>query len=271
MISFDLKVTRPKPALLFGCARGAMALVLALVAVCLGGCAPTARAQSVGESAPSPRALLRSMTNYLAAQSSFSFHVESNFEIFDLGQKLQFAGAADIEIRRPNKLAIDYRDDLSARHVWYDGSQLTFVDPEQGMHASMQAPATIDDALDHFEEKYGLVMPLTDLIGEDAYQLIATRALRASYVGLHDVDGEACHHLAFIGESADLQLWIQDGDRPVPCKFVIDYKEELGRPEHVAVMMDWEFGKKLPDSHFKASIPDGSRKIEFLQIEEARR
>ena len=114
-------------------------------------------------------------------------------------------------------------------------------------------------------------MPLTDLIGEDAYQLIASRALRASYVGLHDVDGEACHHLAFIGKSADLQLWIHDGDRPVPCKFVVDYKEKPGRPEHAAVMMDWEFGKKLPDSHFKASIPDGSQKIEFLQIEEARR
>ena len=86
------------------------------------------------------------------------------------------------------------------------------------MHASMQAAANIDDALDHFEEKFGLVMPLTDLISEHAYQLIASRALRASYVGLHDVDGEACHHLAFIGKSADLQLWIHDGDRPVPCK-----------------------------------------------------
>ena len=139
------------------------------------------------------------------------------------------------------------------------------------MYASTEAPANIDDALDYFEEKFDLVMPLTDIIGDDSYQLIIGRALRTSYVGLHDVDGKACHHLAFIGKSADLQLWIRDGDRPVPCKFVVDYKEKPGRPEHVAVTMDWEFGKKLPDSHFKASIPDGSLKIEFLQIEEPRR
>ena len=241
------------------------------VLLCSGGVAPVVRAQNAGDVPPSPRALLRAMTDYLGAEDAFSFHMETNFEIFDRGQKLQFAGAADIQVRRPDGLAIDYRDDLSAKRVWYDGSQLTLVDSQAGVFASMQAPSNLDDALDQFERRYGLVMPLTDLLGADAYTLIASRVQSASYVGLHDVGGEACHHLAFVGESADLQLWIRSGDSPAPCKLVVDYKEEPGRPEYVAVMMDWKFGQPIPKSRFEAVIPDGTRKIEFLKIEEARR
>jgi hypothetical protein len=221
--------------------------------------------------AGSPSTLLRSMTDYLAAQESFSFHAETNFEIFEQGQTLQFAGAADIAIRRPDGMAIDYRDDLSARRVYYDGSHLILVDPLERLYASAEAPADLDAALDYFEVAYDLVMPLTDLIGDDAYSLITSRSLQSRYVGLHDVDGEACHHLAYLGESADLQLWIRDGDSPVPCKMVVDYKEKPGRPAYIAVMMDWEFGQRFPDSHFAPTVPDGARKIEFLEVEEARR
>ena len=232
---------------------------------------PVARAQQAEEAPPSPRVLLRAMTDYLSAQQAFSFRIETSFENFDQGQKLQFEGSADISVRRPNRLAIDYRDDLSARRVWYDGSQLTLVDPRDNLYASMKAPSSLDTMLDHFEEQYGLVLPLTDLIGEDAYSLIASRAKSASYVGLHQVGGTACHHLAFVGELADLQLWIQDGDSPAPCKFVVDYKEQPGRPEYAVVMMGWEFGKKLSDSQFNPTIPEGARKVEFLRIQEAGR
>jgi hypothetical protein len=233
--------------------------------------APGARAQSAAEGPPSPRHIVRAMSDHLAAQQAFRFHVETNFEIFDQGQKLQFAGAADVEVRRPDKLSIDYRDDLSARRMWYDGSEMTLLDPHAGIYVSTQVPPNIDAALDHVERRYGLVMPLTDLLGEDVYSLIASRAQGASYVGLHDVDGASCHHLAIVGESADLQLWIHAGDRPTPCKVVIDYKLEPGRPAYVAVMMDWESDLQLPDSRFERSLPDDARKLEFLPIEEARR
>jgi hypothetical protein len=256
----------PRP----GRRTGTAKFLLPLAFVCVIGSLLAARAQGDTEPSSSPHALLRSMTDFMAEQNTVSFHVESNFERADFGQKLQFAGAADIQIRRPDGLAIDYRDDLSVRRVWYDGKQLTLVDPVKKMYVSTEAPGTIDDTLDQFEEKYGLVMPITDLLGDDAYRLIASRALRASYVGLNDVDGEACHHLAFVGENVDLQLWILDGDRPAPCKLVVDYKQRLGRPEYIAVMMDWEFDVELPDEVFQASIPDGWQKIEFLQIKEDR-
>lgn len=252
-----------------GAAIATMALTMTLA--CASGTSPGARVQSADEGPPSSRVLLRGMTDYLRAQQAFSFRIVTSFEIFDSGQKLQFAGSADLRVRRPDRLAIDYRDDLSAKRIWYDGSQLTLFDPEANVYASTEAQSNLDDTLDQLERHYGLVMPTSDLLGDDAYALIASRATGASYVGLHEVAGTACHHLAFVGEEVDLQLWIRDGDSPAPCKYVVDYKEEPGRPEYVVVMLDWEFGKKLADSHFEPVIPEDARKIEFLEIEESRR
>jgi len=220
---------------------------------------------------PSVRALVRSMSDFLASQRSFSLHAETSFEEFDKGQKLQFAGTADLQVRRPNGLHVDYRDDLSAKRLWYDGVRLTLLDLLGRVYAVTGAPPELDDALDHFESKYDLRMPLADLIGPDAYSQIASAARSASYVGLHDVGGRACHHIAFVGDQVDFQLWIRADPQPEPCKLVIDYKDGPGRPQYVSVMRDWEFGQKLPDSIFVAKIPESARKIEFLEIEEARR
>ena len=253
--------------------RGAVmaSLALTLALACSSEPTPVAQASGADEGPPSSRKLLRSMTDYLQAQQAFSFHIETTFEVFDLGQKLQFAGNADVLVRRPDRMAIDYRDDLSARRVWYNGSHLTLVDPRTNVYASAKAKSNLEDTLDQMESLYGLVMPVSDLLGGDAYSLIASQTIGASYVGLHQVAGTACHHLAFAGESTDLQLWIRDGDSPAPCKLVVDYKDEPGRPEYVVVLTDWEFGAKLADSRFEPEIPDGARRIEFLEIEEARR
>ena len=102
----------------------------------------------------SPIALLREMSEFLRKQQSLAFHSEVNFELYEDDQKLQFAGAVDVRIRRPNRLSIDYRDDLASRRVWYDGSKLTLLDPAQGVLASSDAPPVLDDALDEFAAEW---------------------------------------------------------------------------------------------------------------------
>jgi hypothetical protein len=42
--------------------------------------------------------------------------------------KLQFAGASDFAVRRPNALAVDYESDLGAKRLWYNGKTLTIFD-----------------------------------------------------------------------------------------------------------------------------------------------
>jgi len=56
------------------------------------------------------------------------------------------------------------------------------------------------------------------------------------YIGIHDVEGTAAHHIAIVGEEADLQIWIREEGRPLPLKIVATYKNDPMAPQFQAVI-----------------------------------
>lgn len=241
---------------------------LALVALLLLGVATPVAAQ---EAAPSSRELLRSMTDTLQKAKQLSFHAEINFdEALPSGQLLQFAGAAGVKLRRPNGLFVDYRDDLGAKQVWYDGKTFTVFDPAVNVYAKSAAPPEVEPAMEKFERDHGVFLPLAELVIGDAYADAMKHTVRGSYIGIHDVDGTPCHHLAFVSRDFDWQLWLETGKTPVPRKLVVTFKNEPGSPQYVANLMDWELDAKLRDADFAATLPDGAISTEFLVFSEVR-
>jgi hypothetical protein len=246
---------------------------IATAALLMASAATQARAQAAESPAPtSSREILRSMSETLQAAKRISFHTELNFdEVLDDGQKIQFAGANTTKLRRPNGLSVDYRDDLSAKQLWYDGKTLTLFDPGHAVYAQATAPPKLEDAVGQFERDYGVYLPLSELLMGNPYENVLTRVSRGRYIGIHDVDGTPCHHLAFVGETLDWQLWVQTGETPVPRKVVVTYKQEPGSPQFMANMMDWDLDAKLSDSDFQAKVPEDAVATKFLAIEEVRR
>jgi hypothetical protein len=78
--------------------------------------------------------------------------------------------------------------------------------------------------------------------------------------------GVPCEHLAFSADNVDWQVWIQDGPRPVPRKFVITYKDEPNDPQYTAVFSNWDFNTELPDFVFNFEPPPGAAKIPVMEI-----
>lgn len=221
---------------------------------------------------PSSREVLRSMSQTLQAAQQISFHVELDFdEVLYDGQKVQYAGAADVKLRKPNGLSVDYRDDLSARQLWYDGKSLTLYDPGAGVYATAAAPPDVEQAVDQFERDYGVFLPLSEIVIGNPYQKVVDLALSGKYLGIHDVDGTPCYHVAFVGENLDFQLWVEQGEKAVPRKMVVTYKREEGSPQYVAELMDWNLHAKLPDSDFEKRVPADAVATQFLAIEDVKR
>jgi hypothetical protein len=52
----------------------------------------------------------------------------------------------------------------------------------------------------------------------------------ARYVGMSQIADTKCHHLAFRQKLLDWQLWVEDGDKPLPRKLVITYKRQYAEP-----------------------------------------
>jgi hypothetical protein len=230
-----------------------------------------ARGEEMRAVAPSPEELLRQMSVTLKDAGSFRFHAEINFDdVLVSGQKLQYAGAVDVTVRRPNGVYVDYRDDLSAKRFWYDGKTGTLLDVARSKYSQTDLPGTIDAAVDQLQERYQLSLPLADLISSDVFEMIDERALAWVYLGVHDVEGTPAHHIAIVGENADLQLWIQKDGKPLPLKLVITYKNAPAAPQYEAVLMDWKLGSKVDDDIFEPDLPKGAKRIEFLVAEGSR-
>jgi hypothetical protein len=81
---------------------------------------------------------------------------------------------------------------------------------------------------------------------------------------LSTVHGVKCHHLAFRGEEADWQIWIEAGDTPLPRKFVITSKWITAAPQFTTVMTKWDAASQLADDLFKFVPPKEAEKIDFL-------
>jgi hypothetical protein len=73
-------------------------------------------------------------------------------------------------------------------------------------------------------------------------------------------------HLAFRNAEVDWQIWIQQGDRPVPRKLVVTSKRMPGSPQFVTVLSDWQTAPAITDTTFSFVPPKGAQKIDFLPV-----
>jgi hypothetical protein len=217
---------------------------------------------------PRPETLLREMTEYLNSLEQFTFHTDATEDrMLASGQKLQFARTMKVSIRRPNRFRADVKGDLENQQLFYNGRTITLLDTHLNFYGTIQAPATINAALDYALKSFSLRAPLADLVRPDSFDLLIEHVTSSVYVGLHDVDGIKCHHLAFRQDDIDWQVWIEESTIPLPRKIIITQKHVTGAPQFTAVLSDWNVAPKLADSLFTFIVPENAKKIEFLPME----
>jgi len=216
---------------------------------------------------PQADKLLREMGEYLKSAQQFSFQAEITFDdVLPSGQKIQFGATEDLAVRRPNGVYIEYRGDVGVKRFWYNGEAITLFDPDKNVYATEKAPAKLDEAADYVMKAFGFSPPLVDLLYSDPYQVLIAKAQFGLYVGMSMVDGQRCHHLAFVDKYIDWQIWIEDGKQLVPRKLLITYKTIPGAPQFTAVLSDWDFATRLPDALFATTLPAGAKKIQFVKM-----
>ncbi len=213
--------------------------------------------------------LLKAMGDYLKSSKQFSFHANITFDdLIPSGQKIQYASSSDIAVHRPDRVYAEKQSDLGGKRFWYDGKNMTLMDTKLGVYATEPVPADIDSAMDHLMEKYGFSPPLVDLVYSDPYHTLIENIESGFYVGLHDVEGVRCHHLAFVQKNIDWQIWIEDGRQMVPRKIVITYKTIPESPQFSAMFSEWDLDAHLPDALFNINLTftENYEKIEFMTV-----
>jgi len=212
---------------------------------------------------------IKRMGDYLSQAKFFSVSAEIWQDIqLSSGQQIQAGRTLDLQVRRPNRLHAEVHSPRRNRELLYDGSSITLLNRAQNFYGTIHAPGNIDDAMDTASEKFGIAMPLDDFVGSDPHKDLLEKVTSGTDIGSVNVMGIPCEHLAFSQNNIDWQVWIEKGAKPVPRKFVITYKDELGSPEFTAIFSNWDFTTQLPDFVFKFEPPPGASKIDVKELRE---
>ena len=216
---------------------------------------------------PQAEKLLRRMSDYLANRQQFTAKAESTLEVvLTSGQKIQFDSPATLMVSRPNKLRAHRKGDIANQEFFYDGKTLTLYNPGENVYATTAAPPTLDETLDFAREKLDIIAPASEILYKNAAEKMLKESSSGFVVGPSVVGGVKCTHLAFRGAEVDWQIWIEDGDKPLPRKFILTSKKVAGEPQFTVLIRNWDMAPKLTNSEFSFTPPKGAKKIEFLQL-----
>ena len=225
------------------------------------------------QAAPAPKIdpqadeLLTKTCEALGSADAFSFHAEIMFDqVLPHQVKVQYAAEMNFALQRPDSLMVDYHSDLGGKQLWYQGDTLTIFDEPHAVYASMKVPTSIDAMLDEVTQTEHLTLPLSNLAYSDPCARIRKAIIYGSYIGVNDVNGVDCDHIAFSSSNVDFQLWLDRSGKPVPRKIVINYRTVPGSPEYIAVLSNWKFPKQIASSKFHADLPKDAKRIEFLKV-----
>jgi hypothetical protein len=240
--------------------------VAALAILVLAGWPLPGRTQPAGID-PEAEKMLRRMGDYLATRQQFTVKAENTLEVvLTSGQKLQFGGPTTLSVSRPNRMRAHRQGDIANQEFFYDGKTLTLYNPRENLYATTAAPATLDEMLDFSREKLDIIAPAAELLYKNSAEKMLKEASSGFVVGPGVVAGVKSTHLAFRGAELDWQIWIEDGVRPLPRKFVLTSKQVKGEPQFTALIRNWDVAPKLTDREFSFAPPKGAKKVEFLRL-----
>ncbi len=119
--------------------------------------------------------LLKSMSDYLAAQTAISFDFDAILEVLTKDkQKLALASSGAVILNRPGKIRARRAGGHADIEMLFNGETLTLFGNKANLYTQIEVPGTIDNLVDVLREKYNRPLPAADLLMSNAYdQLMA--------------------------------------------------------------------------------------------------
>lgn len=211
-------------------------------------------------------ARIEAMASFLARAQRLSVSADCAYDVVQSsGEKIEFGERRTLTLRRPDRARVEVtRRDGSRRGLIFDGKQLTVFDVDENVHATVAKPGTVDAALEYYTEELGMRLPLRELFAADLMRDLKDRIAGARLVGRETIAGADTDHVAFRGESGDVQLWIARNGDPLPQRIVITYRLDQGQPQFRADFRDWSLAPEVADSLFVFVPPPKSQSIPIL-------
>lgn len=225
------------------------------------------------EAAPNPtqveanavNALVR-MSAYLRTIPAFEITLRTQRDDVDIyGQLITLGGGAIYKMRRPDAFFIDLAQTSAAAKYVYDGKTVTVYDARTNAYATVEAPATIRATLDLAEQKYGATVPLDDLFTWSEGDATAKALTAAHFIGKAQIASQTTNHYAFRQSGRDWQIWIADGDKPLPLRVTVVASDDPARPRFQADL-SWNTAPNFASNVFVFAPPQNARAVDVRSV-----
>ena len=254
-----------------GFIRTLWATVTVLAVVLVLGATPALAADDAPAAAataqdPEARAILMAMANFLAKTPAYSVTMRSGYDAIQTdGQRIEFGEQRRILLQRPDRVRVEVmRSDGDRGMVLFDGKGITVFKADDNVYARVEKPGTVDSALVYLVRDLQLTMPMARMFHTGFPQEMEKLLTAISYVeedALFDVPTD---HLAVRSAEVDMQVWIAQGEQPLPRRVILTYKNAPGQPQFRADLSEWNLSPKVADNSFTFTPPAGAEQIPFL-------
>lgn len=220
---------------------------------------------AITESQTQANAILMRMADFLGRAQAFSVGVSGSYDAVQAnGQKIEFGETRKVTLSRPDRLRVEgERSDGAKTLTVFTGKDILLIDEARNVYAAAPQPGGLDDTIVHFVRDLGMRLPLAVLLVSQLPAELQARVHSVDYVEKTTIHGAPAHHLAAQTDSVDFQIWVADGDKPLPQRVVITYRKAKGEPQFRAQLSDWNLAPTIADTTFQAQPPIGAQKVAF--------
>ena len=206
---------------------------------------------------------LKQMSDTLTSSQTFSYHSKSAIDLqSETGQFVTFFNEAQVALQRPNKLHADVVGELVNVKLHFDGNTLTAFDHSKNTYATSSPLNSIDEMLEFLMTKAQISFPSADLMYSDPYAVMTKNLSDAVVVGETVVNGVAVEHFAYREPNIDWEIWLTKGDKPLPLRLAMTYKQVQNQPRFLVEFFDWRLNPKLKNK-FDFKAPKDAKQVEF--------
>ena len=210
-------------------------------------------------------ALMKQLSATIAGAQAIAFTSE------ETGSRTKPGGAREtlrytreLSMQRPNRLYFVMKGDRDLE-AFYAGTKVTLVSHKDKVFAEFPAPATLDETVDVISYRYGIPMPVGELLTLNPETSLVTAETTGGWAGRETIDGAACIRLSWQEPRVDWSVWLEEGGSGLPRKLEVSHKAHKAMPATTIVFKSWNLTPQIADTIFDQRVPAGYEGIAAIQ------
>ncbi len=210
--------------------------------------------------------VLKQMDAYTDSMENFVIEAESyNDASIGAGLVISNPYKSRVAVDRSGSMHSISKSGTQTSEIYLHKGVLTVYSGEHKYFTRVDVPKGLKEGLMFALEEFDVETPILDLLIVNSLDhFVSDRADFFYVTGDSSIRGVDCHHVLISGPNADLQIWIEKSDKPVPRRTLMTYKHGEGMPRH-EVFMGWSAKDGFDKSEFEFEPPEGAHEIDFIK------